>query len=290
MNIPIIIKQKIDTEILKEKVDESGAVLLRGFDIDTIEKFSDFSSSLGSNNIDMSCSAGPRVNMGYNVFTSNEAPPDKFIPPHHEMAQCKEYPSYVLFYCMIPAQEGGCTPIIQSSKVCKEFKSKFPDITKRIEKEGVRYLREFPNVTDVNSPLGKSWKDTFYVQTDKELEKVLDEQNILWKWLDNETIQTISEPVNIFKNFKNEETFFMAAETSLLNINYGPKKKLIFGNFDEFDEETINAFIYIGKFAYTESVRTPWEKYDVLVLNNNLVMHSRDPFVGERKILVSLVK
>ena len=290
MSIPIIIKEKINTNLLKEKVDTSGAVLLRGTDIDTIEKFAEFSNSLGSNNMDMSCSAGPRVNMGYNIFTSNEAPSDKSIPVHHEMAQCKEYPSYVLFYCMVPAKEGGCTPIIKSSKVCKEFKRKFPNITKRIEKEGVRYLREFPNVTDINSPLGKSWKDTFHVQTCKELEDVLDEQKILWKWLDNESIQTISEPVNIFKTFKNEEIFFMAAETSLLNIKNGPKKKLIHGNFEDFDEETMNAFIYIGNFAYTESVRISWEKYDIMILNNNLVMHSRDPFVGERKILVSLIK
>ena len=290
MNLPVIITENIDTGLLKKKVDEAGAVLLRGLSIDTIEKFSSISNSLGSNDVNMSCSAGPRIDMGHNIFTSNEAPSNESIPVHHEMAQCKDYPSYVLFYCVTPAEEGGCTPIIKSSKVCKEFKKKFPEIAKRIEKEGVRYLREFPNVTDNKSPLGKSWKDTFHVETKTELEKVLNGKNIKWKWLDNETIQTISEPINIFKIYNNEETIFMAAETSLLNIQTGPKKKLIHGNLDYFDKETENAFIYIGKYAYNESIRVPWQKYDVLILNNNLMMHSRDPFTGRRKILVSLVK
>ena len=290
MIFPFIELKEINYKKVKEKVDEIGAVLLRGFSIDTVEKFATISNSFGSNDVNMSCSAGPRINMGHNVFTSNEAPSEKSIPVHHEMAQCKEYPSYVLFYCIFPAEEGGCTPIIKSSKVCEEFKKKFPEITKRIKKEGVRYLREFPETTDHNSPLGKSWKDTFNVKTEQELEEVLNKKNIQWKWLDNGTVQTISEPINIFRRYNNEEIIFMAAETSLLNIQKGPKKKLIHGNLEHFDKKTEQAFIYIGNYAYNESVRIPWQKYDVLVLNNNLVMHARDPFIGERKILVSLVK
>ena len=59
---------------------------------------------------------------------------------------------------------------------------------------------------------------------------------------------------------------------------------------DYFDKKTENSFIYIGNYAYNESIRVPWQKHDVLILNNNLMMHSRDPFIGKRKILVSLVK
>lgn len=288
--IPTIVKHKIDPVELKKKVDQSGAVLLRGFDVDTIEKFSNISKMFGSVDVDMSCSAGPRIDMGHNVFTSNEAPPNKPIPVHHEMAQCVNYPSYILFYCMIPPTQGGCTPIIKSSAVCNEFQKKFEKITARIKNKGVRYLRQFPSTTDHSSPLGKSWKDTFGVKTRCELEKVLTEKNVKWKWLENNDIETISEPMQIFKKYNDEEIIFMAAETSLLNQSTGPMKKLLYGDLEEFDEETSNAFIYIGEFAYIESSRIPWEKFDVLILNNNMVMHSRDPFVGERKILVSLVK
>jgi hypothetical protein len=36
------------------------------------------------------------------------------------------------------------------------------------------------------------------------------------------------------------------------------------------------------------AVSFPWRERDVLMLNNMLVAHSRNPFVGERKILVAL--
>src|SRR6185503_19126466 len=32
----------------------------------------------------------------------------------------------------------------------------------------------------------------------------------------------------------------------------------------------------------------PWQEHDVLMINNMLVAHSRNPFVGERKIVVAL--
>ena len=39
-----------------------------------------------------------------------------------------------------------------------------------------------------------------------------------------------------------------------------------------------------GKLA----VSFPWREHDVLMLNNMLVAHSRNSFVGERKIVVAL--
>ena len=48
--------------------------------------------------------AAPRTNIsvpqGENlIFTANEAPADQLIPFHHELAQSKNTPSYVSFYC-----------------------------------------------------------------------------------------------------------------------------------------------------------------------------------------------
>lgn len=69
---------------IKQKVDKEGAVLLRDTHIDNIEKLSEFGKIFGNTNVDMSCSAGPRKNLGRNIFTSNEAPSDKSIPPHQD--------------------------------------------------------------------------------------------------------------------------------------------------------------------------------------------------------------
>ena len=285
--IPIL----YNTADIKKKVDEKGVVILRCSEIDTIEKFANVAKLFGNIDVDMSCSAGPRINLGYDIFTSNEAPPDQSIPPHHEMAQCEHPPSYILFYCDTPSPNGGCTPVIDSSHVAAHFKEKFPCIYSRLKREGVKYLRQLPAYTDFGSPLGKSWKDTYNVSTCEELEKHLYEQKIEWKWLPNDVLQTISQPQTLFKkNLKGDEILFCAAETSFLNISSENKKELLFGNGDPLDSNTKKAFEYIGTYAFDNSFRVKWEKKDVMIINNFMVMHSRDPFVKPRKICVALVE
>ena len=57
-----------------------------------------------------------------------------------------------------------------------------------------------------------------------------------------------------------------------------------------------------GEFLDSEAVETavstmeqlavsiPWEKGDLLLLDNRTVMHARRPFTGSRRILASLVR
>jgi len=45
---------------------------------------------------------------------------------------------------------------------------------------------------------------------------------------------------------------------------------------------------HIGELYQVLGVSFPWNKHDVLMLNNMLVAHSRNPYVGERKIVVAL--
>ncbi len=45
---------------------------------------------------------------------------------------------------------------------------------------------------------------------------------------------------------------------------------------------------YLEKLYRKNAVSFPWRGRDVLMLNNMLVAHSRNPFVGERKIVVAL--
>ena len=276
---------------IQNVVDKQGAIILRQTEIDTVDKFSDFVHILGEPNVDMSCSAGPRLDVASNVFTSNEAPSNEQIPPHHEMAQCEDPPSYIVFYCLVPPLSGGCTPIIRSIDVAKQFKTWYPSLYERLKKEGVRYLRELPSVTEYTQPLGKSWKETYHVKNHTELETKLNEKNISWKWLDNDVIQTIGPILPIFRKDNNgEESFFMAAETSFVNTNLVSKKMLLHGNGDYFDNQTAAAFHHIGKYAFTQSTRIPWCEHDILIINNSTVMHSRDSFTGPRKIVVSLIK
>jgi alpha-ketoglutarate-dependent taurine dioxygenase len=45
---------------------------------------------------------------------------------------------------------------------------------------------------------------------------------------------------------------------------------------------------YLGDLYRKTAVSFPWQENDILMLNNMLVAHSRNPFVGERRIVVAL--
>lgn len=97
-----------------------GAVLLRDFPLKTSKSFAELAISLNLTSGNLEGSAAPRsVVEGSSgvVFTSNESPPDRSIPFHHEMAQTPKPPAYVLFYCENPATLGGATPIVLSHEV-----------------------------------------------------------------------------------------------------------------------------------------------------------------------------
>ena len=44
----------------------------------------------------------------------------------------------------------------------------------------------------------------------------------------------------------------------------------------------------IGELYDRLGVSFRWQRHDVLMLNNMLVAHSRNPYLGERKIVVAL--
>jgi alpha-ketoglutarate-dependent taurine dioxygenase len=45
---------------------------------------------------------------------------------------------------------------------------------------------------------------------------------------------------------------------------------------------------HVGEVYESNAVRFQWQAGDLVTLDNMLVAHARDPFVGERKILVAL--
>lgn len=289
MEFPHRVRGKVDSASLIGKVREHGAVLIRDGGVGGVDDFSRLARELGDTSVDMSCSAGPRVDLGNDVFTSNEAPPEESIPVHHEMAQCKEFPSYVLFFCETPAEKGGSTPVVRSSEVCDEFRERYPSLYSRLKEEGARYLREYPPFT-TSTPLGKSWRDAFSATTREEAERKLEEEEVEWEWTEDDTLRVMGPVIRIFRFYGGKETMFMAAETSFVREDVRGKKMLVHADKSWMGEEEKRALLDIGKFAFRASSRVPWEKNDVLILDNRAVMHSRDSFEGKRRVLVTLVK
>jgi len=169
---------------ITHQVESIGAVLFRGFDIDTAEKLDEVVAAYGEPGFtyEKSLSNAVRVNLTPRVFTANEAPPDVSIYLHHEMAQTPLYPSKLFFGCLLAPETGGATPICRSDWVLDRLKKEQPGLVKAFREKGVTYTNIMPAEPDPESGQGRSWKDTLSAKTKKAAEARLEELGYSWSW------------------------------------------------------------------------------------------------------------
>ena len=278
-------------ENLKDLTTQYDAVLFRNFPIHDSLLFEQMLDESDFPMFDYIGGAAPRnkVTAG-RILTANESPATEDIPFHHEMAQTPNPPNNIFFYCSIPAEQGGATPIIQSNMLYQTLLKIAPDYAKYLEKVGVKYIRVMPNETDMYSAIGRSWKETFKCQSKSEAEKVMKSLGYEWQWLENDMLKTITDTLPAIKVDKTsgQKVFF----NSIIAVYQGwndsrnvGKKSVITGDGQYIDEQIIEKLINEIK-PYVVSFK--WHKNDVIWINNNKVLHSREPYVGERKICASL--
>jgi len=137
------------TKAFTDMLDTDKALLIRGLDSElSVQDFGDFvSKSLSLGYYPYIGGAAPRRVILEDdrgdaiVFTANESPPHMPIPFHHELAQTKDPPQYVFFYCDLAAESGGETPIIDSTKVYRYAKARHPEFMAHLEHHGrKRYI------------------------------------------------------------------------------------------------------------------------------------------------------
>ena len=290
MTFPLVLSSDTTADV-GQLAKDHGAVLVRG--VDTVDDFVRIGRLCAApSRSDIACSAGPRTHVREGVFTANEAPPSEEIPIHHEMAQCERPPSFVLFYCDRPPTHGGCTPFVESSRVAEELRRTYPRVYERIRTEGLRYVREYPPCMDDTSAIGRSWRQAFDATDRSAVEEVLRRRGYSWEWLEGDRLRTVG-PIShpLVHNERGEEVLFIAAESVFMDTYEPgrPFKGVVEGDSLTLSDETREALQHIARYASNVSCRIPWTEGDVIVLDNERVMHARDTFRGPRRILVSLL-
>lgn len=254
------------------------------------EGFSKFCTGLHLKEFDGSQSAAPRTYVAPHVWTANEAPAHAPIPFHHEMAQCREYPKYVLFYCQTPPRAGGCTPVVRSADVATAVRAAQPRGASLLDARGIRYCRVLPEVSDANSPIGRSWRDT-YGTTRRDAENSLAAQDMAWEWLPNGDLRTMTPRRPVFRHMGDHEVFFnsaVAARQGWRDARNDASTAVLFGDGAPLTPEAAHAFDYAGGYMHAAAHRHPWRAGDVLVIDNERVLHARDTFTPPRRVLASL--
>lgn len=225
------------------------------------------------------------------VFTSNESPPDQKIPFHHEMAQVPEFPSKLFFFCEVEPGTGGETPIVLSHIVYERMKAKYPEFVQRLEERGLMYTRVLGEDDDPSSPIGRGWKSTFLTQDKTTAEKRAAQLGMKLEWMED-GVKTIMGPIPAVKYDESRQrkiwfNSMVAAYTGWEDARNDPVKAVTFGDGQPLPADIIYDCL---KILEEECVAVPWQKGDVLLLDNWAVLHSRRPFDPPRRVLASLCK
>ena len=276
---------------LHDLLIKHGAVLFRGFPVENSDEFEKMLDQTDYQNMPYVGGAAPRAQVtASRIVTANESPASEKIPFHHEMAQVPTPPGYIFFYCETSATKGGATSILHSGEICKKFFEIAPDFAKKIEDQGVRYVRVMPEVTDNTSAIGRSWKETFHVKTREEAEEKMREAGMNWEWLENGDVRTETRvlPGIRFDDETQQKTFFnsiVAVFTGWNDSRNQGEKAVTTADGEPMDAMALEQLVEaMDKLC----VNFKWQAGDVLWINNHTVLHARQPFEGERRILASM--
>jgi alpha-ketoglutarate-dependent taurine dioxygenase len=272
-------------------VDQNGAVLIRGLKLMGSKQFGDLLSTLfGENLKEYMYRTTPRTSVRGNVYTATEYPNSETISQHNESAYSRNIPRYIGFFCMVPSMEGGETPISDSRKVREEIPA--ADL-KKFEEKGIMYVR---NYTDLDLP----WSEVFQTNSKDDVESYCLAQNIDWEWLPCGGLRTkqvnpafITHPVSGEKLWLNQAHLFHISNLSddfqrTLLSSVGEEnlpKNSYYGDGSPIDKNLMDRI----RAVYQDTrLLFRWEKSDIMLLDNMVFTHGREPYQGPRKVLVGM--
>ena len=269
-----------------------GAILFRGFPVNTPEDFDRFIAAFGWANFpyEESLSNAVRSNKTPRVFTANEAPPDIHIFLHHELAQTPIHPSRLFFFCEQPAETGGATPLCRSDVLWNRLAALCPEFARNCETKGLRYSHVMPGENDPKSGMGRSWQSTLRAETKEEAEHRLSKLKYDWTWQPDGSLRVTTPVLPAVRKLPDGRTTFfnqlIAAFSGWKDDRNDPSKAITFGDGTPLDAEPAKAAARLGEEL---SFDVPWQRGDVALVDNYVTMHGRRPFTGTRKVLASLI-
>jgi alpha-ketoglutarate-dependent taurine dioxygenase len=298
-NFPLVISPRssglILTEWIKEnrdmvthRLNEHGAILFRGFQVDTVDKFKDFVNIFDPNPLEYKQRSSPRFEVAKNIYHSTTYPADQSINMHSENSYALQRTRKIVFCCIQPAGEQGETPIADNrlvvSYISEATKKKFME-------KGVRYVR------NISKGIGLSWNEVFQTWDKDAVAEECRRNGMEFKWDGDDRLVLSWNNKAIYDHPEtNEQIWFNHA----FFFNRYALPEEVLSSFESDEDLPFNTYFGDGgqiakeeieeiRMAYEKaSVKFPWAKGDVLFLDNMLMSHGRSPFKGNRQIIVSM--
>jgi amino acid adenylation domain-containing protein len=276
--------------LLQRDLLKHGALLFRNFSARTVADFEAVAQAVCP---ELFGEYGdlPREKNGRHVYGSTPYPSDKAILFHNESSHMHRWPQKQFFFCVQAAPEGGETPIVDCRTMYQDLR---PELREQFQSKQLMYVRNFTPGVDV------SWQD-FFRSTDKDaVEEMCAQNGMECIWMEKDSLRTRQVCPAVIEHPKTGEWVFFnqiqlhhvsclepAVRESLMSMlgMESIPRNVYYGDGSPIDDAVVAE---IGELYERTALRFRWHEGDLLMLDNMLVAHARDPFVGPRKIVVAM--
>jgi alpha-ketoglutarate-dependent taurine dioxygenase len=282
------------SERIGRLLQQHGALLFRGFNVGTASALREFTDALTTGALDYRERSSPRSLLAEGVFTSTDHPADQAIVLHNEQSYTLNWPMKILFACLYPASVGGNTPLADCRRVLARLTER---TVTRFETLGVTYVRNY------GDGMGLSWQEAFRTQSRSEVEAYCYREEIEVEWKTDGRLRTRQRRPAVLQHpttgervwfnhafFFNIESLEPALRASLLAAGTAADDLPFQTFFGDGAEIATDVLEEIRDAIDDETVSVPWQQGDVLVVDNMLAAHGREPYRGRRSVAVTMAE
>jgi alpha-ketoglutarate-dependent taurine dioxygenase/acyl carrier protein len=302
MRLPVVFQPEVEgvdlvtwagqnRETIETRLQEHGALLFRGFHGNSLKTFEQFTTTIASSLMSYGERSSPRHVLTGNIYTSTDHPADQHILLHNEQSYTLNWPMKIWFYCVRPAQQGGRTPIADSRRIYQRLPAA---VVKRFVETQVMYVRNYGDM------LGLTWQEAFQTEDKRVVEDHCRRDAIEFEWKDGNRLRTTQIRPAVRQHPRTGETvwFNHAVFFNIQSLEKTARASLraavddvdlpfntFYGDGSPIEPAVVEE---IYEAYRQEQVAFDWQKGDILMLDNMLCAHGREPFVAPREIAVAM--
>jgi alpha-ketoglutarate-dependent taurine dioxygenase len=209
---------------------------------------------------------------------------------HNENSYTLDFPGTLVFCCLTAPAEGGATPVADSRAVLRNMPE---HLVRRMRSAGWALRRNYSDLVSLD------WRTAFASEESAQVEQYCAENLIAARWNgDDLSTSQVRAGVITHPHTGDEVWFNHMAFWNSWALDEEIRESLV----DEFGADGLPFETSFGDgrpvtredlaaidAAYADAtVRRSWQPGDVMVVDNILAAHGREPFRGDRRIVVAM--
>ena len=278
-------------DTLRGQLVRHGALLVRGLTLDSPDDFLAMAQIVSNGLLHDTEAFAPREQHVGQAYSSSAWPANQQMCMHHELSYRKMFPGTMLFGCLRGPESGGAIPLASSAAMLEALPS---DLVERFAQQGWILRRSY---TD---DIGLSVAEAFGTDDRDAIDTYCAESSISVEWTAEGGLRTeqhrravVEHPVTEARcwfnqiAFLNEWTMKPEVREFLVEM-YGPDGlpfTTLFGDGEPIGADVVEA---INAAYDAVTVREPLRTGDILLVDNIATAHSREPYEGDREVIVAM--